>query len=208
MARYGTLNLTVTSPAQSWTEPITLAEAKKYLNLPARSPTDTEEDSLIEGFIASAREQAEIEQGRDLVEKQYDLSLDSFPSEIELRPHLVSVDLVQYTDSNGTVTALVADTDYIADTAKQPGVLMPAYGKMFPWFTAHPSSAVLVRFTAGLSATHPFWLGHGKLVRTGMFLLISGWFNNRFPYEVGASVEYPFGITSCLRAGAIQRTPR
>jgi uncharacterized phiE125 gp8 family phage protein len=208
MNTYGSLNLTVTSPEQSFTEPITLTEAKQFLNLPDRSPTDEAEDAEIEGMITAAREIAETEQGRDLVEKQWDLSLDYFPCVIELRSPLVSVDLVQYKDSDGNVTALVADTDYIVDTAKQPGVIMPAYGESWPSFTPWPSSAVTVRHTAGFSATAAFWSDSGARVRIGMKMLISEWWNNRLPlsYDIssGGSVTVD-RILSLLRSGSLVR---
>src|SRR5918992_362236 len=101
MNRYGTLNLTETSPAQPFDEPLTLEEVKAFLQIPERSPADAMEDLMIESFISAARDIAEFHQGRDLVEKQYDLSLPGFPCrEIELRDGLSSVDLIQYRDSD------------------------------------------------------------------------------------------------------------
>lgn len=201
-----TLKLTASSPPQSFTEPLTLAEVKKFLNLPdQRSPIDTAEDAELTAMIASAREVAELHQHRDLVVKQWDLTLDYFPcDQIALRPSLVSVDLVQYTDSTGTVTALTPTTEYISDTSKDPGLVMPPYGESWPSFTPWPSSAVLIRFTAGLSNTDPFWSDAGQRVLIGMRMLISAWFNGRLPYEPGLNMlEYPWTITQCLSAGSV-----
>jgi uncharacterized phiE125 gp8 family phage protein len=206
MRCYGNLALTVTSPPQSFTEPLTLAEVKTFLGLPERSPAETDEDDMLEGFIIAAREVAEILHGRDLVEKQYDLALDYFPCEIELRTPLVSVDLVQYTDSDGVDHAVDA-ADYFVDTAR--GLLMPAYGTSWPSFTARPSSAVLVRFTAGLSGSDAFWADAGARIKIGMKHLISHWFSGRLPFEAtpGAqvAVEMPFTVTALLSAGAVPR---
>lgn len=105
MVGYGSLNLTSSSPQQSFTEPLTLAEVKAYLLIPDRSPADDAEDDLLEGMITAAREEAETQQGRDLVEKQWDLSLDYFPCEIRLRAPLQSVDLVKYKNSDGVETS-------------------------------------------------------------------------------------------------------
>jgi uncharacterized phiE125 gp8 family phage protein len=207
MRCYGTLSLTVTSPVQSFTEPLSLSEVKKFLELPERSPTDEAEDAMLEGFIAGAREYAELFQNRDLVEKQYDLALDYFPCEIELRTPLVSVDLVQYTDSDEAEHALTEGDDYIVDLRR--GLVMPAYGESWPSFTAWPSSAVLVQFTAGLSSTDVFWNDAGSRVKIGMKHLISAWFNGRLPFEPvpGSTdaVELPFTVTACLSAGAVPR---
>ncbi len=218
MKNYGILNLTVSSPPQSFVEPFTLAEAKAFLELPERSPTDEAEDAMVEGFITAARFQAEIAQNRDLVAKQYDLSLDYFtylPSitaqyttaggEIKLRTPLVSVDLVTYKDSDGNTTTLAEDTDYIVDLAR--GIMLPPYNTSWPIFVAWPSSAVLVRFTSGILPDDPFWSDSGAAVKIGMKYLISHWFAGRLPFETGGQViaEYPYTVTQCLSAGAVPR---
>jgi len=202
-----TLNLTVSSPPQSFTEPLTVAEVEHYLSLPSLSPDDENRTALLESLISAAREVAELHQGRDLVQKQFDLTMESFPATISLRPHLVTVDLVQYTDSDGTVTALTENTDYIVDTAKQPGVIMPVYGESWPTFTPWPSSPILVRFTAGLAATDAFWADAGKRIVVGMKMLIKHWYESpeaiSKPGSTGA--EIPFGISVLLGSGAIPR---
>lgn len=208
LVSYGSLNLTESSPAQSFTEPLTLAEVKSYLKVPERSPADSEEDDLLLSFISGAREQAEILQGRDLVRKQWDLSHDYwFSNCVELRAPLISVDLVQRKDSNGIVTPLVENTDYIVDKAKQPGILTPPYNQTWPAFTPWPSSALLFRFTSGFDATSPFWKDAGGRIKGGMKLLISEWYNRRLSFEKGASAtdQYPPGVTSWLSFGALQR---
>ena len=118
------LALTETSPIQSFVEPLTLAQAKAFLNLPEYSPSDTEADALIESMISAAREVAEGLQGRDLVAKQWDLTLDSFPGgAISLRDNLESVDLVRYISSDGSEVTLAEATDYIVDDRK--GIILP-----------------------------------------------------------------------------------
>jgi uncharacterized phiE125 gp8 family phage protein len=204
---YGSLSLTVASPPQSFDEPLTLGEMKSYLKVPERSPTDTAEDDEILSLISGAREQAEIMQGRDLVRKQWDLVHDywRYPW-LELRAPLVSVDLVQYKDSTGIVTPLVADTGYVVDTAKQPGIIVPPYNTIWPSFTPWPTSAILVRFTSGYSASDAFWNDAGGRIKNGMKLLISAWYNNRLPFELGSKVtqEYPYAVTSCLEFGSLK----
>lgn len=200
---YGSLELTEASPPQSFNEPLDIEDVGGFLNLP---------DSMVQAqgaqllmFISAAREQAEILQGRDLVLKQWDLVFDFFHSyRIELRPRLASVDLMQYRDSTGTITPMVANTDFIVDTSRQPGVVTPPYNGQWPSFTPWPSGAVLVRFTAGVAPDSIFWSDAGARVKVGMKLLISEWFSNRIPF--GTKVEeFPYGITSCLSFGAVPR---
>ena len=122
---------------------------------------------------------------------------------------LVSVDLIRYRDSEGEYHDLTADTDFIVDTSRHPGLVMPAYGESWPSFTCWPSSAVLIRYTAGYAPSDPFWTsGPGARIKQGMLLLISGWYNNKIPYqEFGnqAIQEYPFAVTACLSYGALVR---
>lgn len=201
----GSLNLVVASPAQSFTEPLTVAEVEQFLRLPSLSPVDDDRDTLLESLIIAAREVAEIEQRRDLVEKQWDLSLDCWRYPIPLREPLVSVDLVQYTDSAGTVTTLSENTDYIVDTAKHPGVICPPYGAIWPSFTPWPSSPILIQFTSGLSATDIFWSDAGQRVLLGMKMLIAHWYNNgdimAAPGAMGT--EIPWAAKVLLGTGAV-----
>jgi hypothetical protein len=203
---YGSLNLTEQSPSQTFIEPLTLQEVAQYLRISLRSDdTESDEANEILGYIMSAREQAEIMQNKDLVRKQYDLTFDYWMSyRIRLRFPLASVDLVQFTDWEQNVTTLQQGTDYIADLTKNPGTISPPYNGTWPTFTPFPSSALLIRFTSGYLSTDPFWRDAGARVKIGMKLLISGWINNKIPYEIGSSqaAEYPFSVSSCLGYGA------
>lgn len=210
LVSYGTLRLTVSSPPQSFDEPLTVTQLMRYMKLPESSPVDEGEQEFIGSLISAAREQAEILQNRDLVQKQFDLSMDYWPSyRLELRTPAVSVDRLQYMDSNGDVTVMQEgpDADYIVDLSKQPGVVAPPYNATWPTFTPWPSSAILLRFTSGYSSADPFWSGPGARIKMGMRLLISAWYNNRLPFERGvdAMSEYPYAVTSCLSYGALER---
>jgi len=206
LSTLGNLSLSETSPPQSFIEPLTLTEVRKYLRLPEISPSDPAEDDELTGFIVGAREQAEILQRQDLVRKQYDLHFDYWPDwRISLRAPLVSVDLVQYRDSDGTIVPLTENTHYIIDTFKRPGFITPAYNATWPSFTPWPSSALLIRFTSGYTANSAFWADAGARLKIGMKLLISQWYEQRLPFEKGSGAvqEYGYAITSCLSYGAV-----
>ena len=174
--------LTVTSPPQSPTEPLTVAVVKTILRIPT---ADTTKDSMIELYIVAARQLAETRQGRDLVGKQWDLTMDCFPRVIETRDNLSTVDLLRYRDSDGNYTTLVQNTDYIVDTVQ--GLVMPPYGESWPSFTAWPSSAVLCRYTVAPPTID-------EEIKLGMKFAISLWYNNGIPAELGASAvqQYPY----------------
>jgi uncharacterized phiE125 gp8 family phage protein len=201
LVSYGSLELTETSPPQSFVEPLMLAEMQSYLNLPEGN---TEGDTL-QALIAAARATAEVFQGRDLVRKQWDLHFDYWPAPfIALRAPLFSVDLVKYRDSGGAYTTLAENTDYVVDLNKKPGGIAPPWGHTWPAHTPWPSSSILVRFTSGLAADAVFWSDAGQRVKVGMRMLIAEWFSNRIPFGFRVE-ELPFKITACLGWGALPR---
>jgi uncharacterized phiE125 gp8 family phage protein len=182
-------------------------EMVSFLRIDPIEESDNESND-IQVMISAAREQAEILQGRDLVTKHWDLTYDYWPAyRIPLRTPLVSVDKVQFTDSDGTVHVQTAPTNYVVDLTKQPGTISPPYNGTWPTFTPQPSSALLIQFTSGFSVDDAFWRDAGARIKMGMKLLVSAWFNNRIPFEIGSqqAPEYPYTVTSCLSYGSILR---
>ena len=195
---YGTLALTATDSPP--VEPITLKDAKAFL----RVDFDVD-DPLIAGLITSARREAETVQRRVLVPTQFDLTFDYWPSlRIQLATPVTSVDLVQYTDVNGTTTKLTSGTAYVVDLTKQPAVISSPWDTTWPWFNPQPSSSVLIRFTAGYALTDPFWHSTGARLKTGMLLLISHWYTNRLAIGQGTA-ELPYGVTYLMSSGSLRR---
>lgn len=205
---YGTRQLTETSPPQSFTEPLSLAEMKAYLKVPDRSPTDTAEDAFVSSLISAARAAAEEAQGGpELIARQWDHYFDYWPASsiIALGHPLQSVELVQYRDSLGVYHTLTENTDYIVDTVKRPGIIAPAYNVSLPSFDAWPSSAVMIRYTSGYRTTDSWWSGgSGQNTLNAMRLLVSEWFNDRLPFATGVK-DLPWQLVIGLSGDA---TPR
>jgi uncharacterized phiE125 gp8 family phage protein len=201
MKPYGVLELTAASPAQSFIEPLTLTQVKTFLRITEASPADEDENAMLNAFITAARETAEIHQGRDLIEKQYDLVLDYWPEEeISLRDPLQSVERIQYIDSNGNITVLTEGVDYDIDTKR--GIVRPVYGITWPSFSPLPSSAVLIRFTSGFSPSSMFWSDAGARVLVGMRMLIEQWYDERLPIVTGSQpYELPFAVRALFDYG-------
>lgn len=177
---YPSINLTVSSPVQTFAEPLTVLEMVHFLALPSLAQ---DRDMLLQSLIRAARADAERLQNRELVRKTWDMTLDGWPgNRLRLGTPLVSVDLVQYRDSDGNLTVLTEDTDYIVDTAKSPGVLW-AKGS-WPSFSAWPSSSITIRFTTGYAADDLWWSGPGDMVKAGMRLRVADLFFERLPKMV------------------------
>lgn len=185
-------------------EPLTIDDVLTHLRL----DSDEAQLDLISVYISAARFQAEILQNRDLVKKQYELVYDYWPEyRIRLRAPVVSVDSITCKSLDGSVKTLTENTDYIVDLKKEPAIIAPPWNISWYAFTPWPSSSITITFTAGYDPEAQYWTGKGSLVKAGMLLLISAWYENRIPFATGISAtnEYPFAVTHCLTQGALKR---
>lgn len=126
-------------------EPLTLAQAKRHLK---EDLVDADNDADITDLIKTAREDAEGRLQRTLVRTTWRLTLDAFPSAIELlMPRVMDVVSVKYIDPSG-VQQTLDPADYVVDTASEPGFVVPAYGRAWP-STRRQINAVVVEYRAG-----------------------------------------------------------
>ena len=185
------IKLTVTSPVQTFTEPLTLIEVKEQLEIP---DADTTRDLLILAYIIAAREVAEECQQRDLVDKQWDMWLSAWPCyHIELRDGVVSIDTFRYRGEDGDYVTMTAMTDYIFNSAL--GRIVPPVNGTWPTATLWPSSAIEITFTVTAATV-------SEKLKRGMLFLITQWYQNRIPAELGASdvQQYPFMLSLLSQA--------
>jgi hypothetical protein len=185
------LKLTVTSPVQSFEEPVTLTEIREALGV---ADADNTRDALLLAYGVAAREVAEVCQQRDLVSKQWDLYLSSFADYfITLRDNATAVTTFRYRKSDGTYTTMVAGTDYEFDSALS--ILTPVSNGTWPTAELWPSSAIEIQFTVTPPAIT-------NRLKRGILALISLWDANQVPAELGASAVQndPF-MLSLLETG-------
>lgn len=127
-------------------EPISLEEARMQCRITAG---DTTEDAVLGVYIQAARETAEHELGRALLQQTWELTLDAFPAgEISLvRGRALAITSVKYLDPAGALQTLDSSA-YTLDAATLPGWVLPAVGTSWP-ATASVVNAVRIRYTAG-----------------------------------------------------------
>ena len=147
MRRYRSLTRT-TAPA---VEPVTLVEAKAHCRVDTSA-----DDTLIQGYITTAREWVEDYIDRALVTQQLVMRLDAFPAEIELpRPPMIAsgtataVTITYVTGDTGG-TATLSSSTYRVDHTATPGVVRNLYGGSWPSHLLDQNSV-----------TVSWWAGYG-----------------------------------------------
>jgi len=155
-------------------EIITVAEAAEFM----RIDNADDETATISALITGARQWCEkylqIAIGVQILE----VTLDSFPSVIELVYPLVSVTHVKYYDSNKELQTLSAD-DYFISAKSTPPTIKPDGSFPSPYYM--PES-VIVTFISGFSPVGDSPLLSPELpdtIKTAMLMLISDMYENR-----------------------------
>lgn len=127
-------------------EPVTLDEAKNWLRV-----DHSEDDGLIGGLVAAAREECELITGRQLPVATYNYYLDRWPDGDTLylpRPPLQSVVEVAYIPAAGGGETIWDSSNYLVDVRSVPGRLVLAPGRAWPQARGVPNS-VRVKFVCG-----------------------------------------------------------
>ena len=180
----------VTPPSE---EPISLSELKLAAHI-----THTDEDTFLTRIITAARIRYELDTSRTLVSTVFDWFLPCFNSweyvgsiadgrtisvrsRVNVRsfeipnPPLVSIDEVEYYDTDGTLTILPT-TVYAAKTSSEPGKIYTLPNQEWPDLEDDRiEDVVRIRFTAGNAdaASVP------EDDKQALYLLAQHWIENR-----------------------------
>ena len=210
------LNLKLITPPA--VEPVSLSLAKSHLRIDI-----DDDDSLIGGYIAAARQYAERYTKRAFFNQAWQLSLDHFPlfdgsstlptrsrqdwpfyssyyDSITIRlprPSCVSVQSITYIDQTGTQQTL-SPSAYYADTSSEPARIVPVPGTFWPYTQAYLPSSVKVLYVAGS-------YGDGVTVNTcpqtvvmAILLLVAHYYQNREGVSEMKMSEVPFAVGALL----------
>jgi len=165
---------------------IGLQEAKDHLRVTAAT-----EDALIDSLMKSAEAWAEAFTGRALLTQSWDLTLESFPTEIEIpKPPLQSITSITYIDTAGASQTL-ASTVYQADTSSRmhPGRVKLAVDQVWPSTRSGEYAAVVVRFVAG----YPYGV-LPEPIRQAMLMVLSHLYDHREAIaHAQTMIEVPMG---------------
>jgi uncharacterized phiE125 gp8 family phage protein len=130
-----------TEPAS---EPVTLAEAKAQCRIEV-----SDDDALVTALIVAARQTAELVLRRALMTQTWTLTLDTFPTAIELaHPPLQAVNSIIFLEAVAGAPTILSPASYIVDGASEPGWIQPANG--YDWPQVWPEiNAITVEFVCG-----------------------------------------------------------
>lgn len=178
-------------------EPVSLDEVKSFLRL-----TGSDEDSVLELLIKSAREFAEVWTGRQCLTSTWDYYLDAFPDTEILLPRspLQSVTSITYYNT-GNVLTTWSSSEYTVDANQAPPKITEKYGYYWPSTLCIPN-AVIVRGIYGYTAAS---LVPGRL-RLAILQLVSHFYENRELIYTGTilSAKVPIGLESLLYSLKVQ----
>lgn len=159
------LNQTVVPAA----EPISRTEAKNHLRVDG-----SDDDDLIDGLIAAARDYCETVTRRQFVNATYELFVDGFPGEFRMpKPPLSSVTSITYKDTDDS-TQTLATSEYDVDTNRIVGRIVPAFEVLWP-FTRNEINTVTVTFIAGYGAAAAV----PDIIKSAIYLMLTDLYEHR-----------------------------
>lgn len=180
-------------------EPLTRAEAKAHLRQDL-----TDEDALIDAFIATARIWTENYCRRSLVQRTLQLRMDFFAGTLLLpRGPIVSLTSIEYLDQNGNLTA-VDPSVYQTDLYSEPARILPVFGAVWPIAKYGTVNSVLVEYEAGYAPSSDSPTDYGanvpQAIKSAMKLMIGHWYQNRNAVVLDnvQALEVPLGAKALL----------
>jgi len=180
----------ITPPSE---EPVSLERAKLHLRV-----DDDAEDDLITALITAARQYTESHTSKRWVSQGLRLTLPEWCCgagdecgvlRLPCEP-VSSVESVKYYATTGTLTTLVAGTDYQTWLDHFPPLVAPAPSKTWPTVETGRLGAIQIEFTAGYAdaASVP------ENVKSAVLLCVGHWYEHRGDSDDPNAIPASMGI--------------
>lgn len=198
--------------SQPDSEPVSLIEAKQHLRVDF-----DDDDSLILGYIAAARQYCERLMDRAIFQRSMRLTLDTFPlpsfdgtvgtttkdvyldwycRELIIRlpkPATISVESITYRDNDGT-TKTLDPSYYVVDVTSEPARIAPAPGHTWPALQNYVPGQVVIDYTAGTyDEDNCPWT-----IKAAILLVLGHLYANREQTTETALKTLPLGVDELL----------
>ena len=171
-------------------EPVTTAEAKSHLRVDV-----SDDDTLIDTYVAAARQALEEINGRSLFTTTWKMIVDGWPSApyfVLPRPPLASVTTIDYIDSDNVSTTW-SSANYIVETLRTPGRVHLAEDAIWPSASLREASPITISYVAGWSAVADI----PQRYKQAILLLVGHYYENRENVVSGVIPRtVPFGFES------------
>ena len=153
-------------------ELLTLTEVKAHI-----TPIDTSDETYITDAIKDAREHCEGVTGRALAAQTIKAYPEKFLYVMQLpREPIIAIQSVKYTDYDGNVTTMSADSYALDDVSGKIAF------KEIPSFRPSIAKPIEITYTAGHTALP-------RVIRRAMMILVAYWYENRGDKELPENVE-------------------
>jgi uncharacterized phiE125 gp8 family phage protein len=157
-------------------KPVTTAEAKLHCRVDG-----SDEDSLIDSYIAAATSFVENYTGRALISQTWEQVLDDFSDAMQLpKGPVQSVTSIKYFDTAEAEQTLAAD-QYVLDNVSDPAWIVRPDDVTYP-DVADGVNNVIIRFVAGYTLLP-------AEIKAAILLLISAWYDNRSTGDIADTVH-------------------
>lgn len=181
----------ITAPA---VEPVSTTELKSQLRI-----TTSDQDTMLGVLIKAARQQVEDYLRFSIISSTWELYLDEFPASGECiwiqKSPVTDITFLKYIASDGTLTTLTEDTDFVADYNSKPCRIYEAYSKSWPT-PRLIKNAVVVKFVTGYAnaAAVP------EVIKQAILMVASTMYENPLDEVTGTiTKKYDFNSLWLLR---------
>ena len=182
-------SILLTGPA---VEPVTLAEAKAHLRVDS-----TNEDSLIQSLITSARLHSETLTGLAMITQSWRMVLDGWPNRnvlaIPLVPLQQVIEVRVYEDED--VLVAIAPTEYLVETIGKPARLAMRGRQSWPK-PGRPIGGIEIDVTIGYGDTAA---DVPDSLRQAILQIVGHWFSHREAVGIGVgAVHVPATVDALI----------
>ena len=173
-------------------EPVSLVEAKAHLKVEV-----SDDDSLIDGLITTARQHIERQTGKALIDQTWAIYLDDWGgNEIVLPVEPVSAVNAMRTYSEDDSASLIGPEHYYSDTVSSPARIVLRGSRVWQR-PGRIANGIEIELVAGYG---PAGDDVPAGLRQAILLLVAHWYENREGASYGgAAHRLPLGIDRLIR---------
>ncbi len=200
-------------------EPVILAAAKEYLNLPE---SFTDDDNLITDLIIGARQHCEQIMQRTIYTQSYAAQFDYFPfyeprNTLAINdrqwnlystywrtysmylpwPRVQSITSITYLSQDGVTVNTFPSSLYVLDGMSEPARVTPLYGQYWPYLGTFIPGSVKVSYVTG--TWNPDGIDCPHSIKRAILMLVSYWYTQRASASQAPTKEVDFSVTALLQ---------